>query len=87
MRNFKAIAQLLSKIRWGRYFAFPRLNCGHADTPVNIGLINKQINDEAFFTFACDANQVFIKFTSQLNSTIVFTFIILIVSFYIFYTF
>ena len=38
MPNLKAIAQLLSKIRWGGYFASPRLNYGHTDTPVKLGL-------------------------------------------------
>ena len=39
MPNLKAIAQLLSKIRWGGYFAPPpRLNYGHTDTPVKLGL-------------------------------------------------
>ena len=41
MPNLKAIAQLLSKIRWGGgggYFAPRRLNYGHTDTPVKLGL-------------------------------------------------
>ena len=44
MPNLKAIAQLLSKIRWGGVILPPppppppRLNYGHTDTPVKLGL-------------------------------------------------
>ena len=45
MPNLKAIAQLLSKIRWGGLFCPPRLNYGHTDTPVKLGLT--QVNSWA----------------------------------------
>ena len=52
MPNLKAIAQLLSKIRWGDYFTPPpRLNYGHTDTPVKLGLREEILGGRKFGGF------------------------------------